>query len=299
MLKVSENPVQGPGAAESGESKDVMPPHPLTLDGSAVLHQMFRVRRAAWRALGESDRSAAVEEAIRVLGAMENHQEGGSAIFSQLGHKGDLMLVHFRSGFEALNAAELALAATRLHEFLEPTTSYVSVVELGLYDSTVKLYEELLADGVKPPDPAWKERVQERLKEQAAAMAPRLQAVVPPRRYLCFYPMDKKRGEHRNWYTVPIDERRRMMREHGMIGRRFSGRVQQVISGSIGFDDWEWGVDLFADDPLVFKQLIYEMRFDEASAVYALFGPFYIGLRFPASQLGVWLAGGELAYGPG
>ena len=73
-----------------------------------------------------------------------------------------------------------------------------------------------------------------------------------------------------------------MMREHGMIGRRYAGRVKQIISGSIGFDDWEWGVDLFADDPLVFKQLIYEMRFDEASAVYALFGPFYIGIRLPA-----------------
>ena len=93
-------------------------------------------------------------------------------------------------------------------------------------------------------------------------MAPRLDPPVPPHKYLCFYPMDKKRGEDRNWYTVPIDKRRDMMREHGMIGRRYTGRVKQIILGSIGFDDWEWGVDLFADDPLVFKQLIYEMRFD-------------------------------------
>ena len=97
-------------------------------------------------------------------------------------------------------------------------------------------------------------------------MAPRLNPPVPPHKYLCFYPMDKKRGEDRNWYTVPIGKRRDMMREHGMIGRRYAGRVKQIISGSIGFDDWEWGVDLFADDPLVFKQLIYEMRFDRASA---------------------------------
>ena len=103
--------------------------------------------------------------------------------------------------------------------------------------------------------------------------------------------MDKKRGEDRNWYTVDIRDRRRMMREHGMIGRRYAGRVKQIISGSIGFDDWEWGVDLFADDPLVFKQLIYEMRFDEASAVYALFGPFYIGIRLPAQGFEGWLCG--------
>ena len=86
--------------------------------------------------------------------------------------------------------------------------------------------------------------------------------------------MNKFRGETKNWYSEPIRERHRMMREHGMIGRHYAGRVTQIISGSIGFDDWEWGVDLFADDPLVFKKLVYEMRFDEASAVYGLFGTF-------------------------
>jgi chlorite dismutase len=80
-----------------------------------------------------------------------------------------------------------------------------------------------------------------------------------------------------------------MMKEHGLIGRRYAGEVRQIITGSIGFDDWEWGVDLFADEPLVFKKLIYEMRFDEVSAVYALFGVFYVGLRMPASGLGDFL----------
>ena len=103
--------------------------------------------------------------------------------------------------------------------------------------------------------------------------------------------MNKLRGETKNWYSEPIIERQRMMRDHGMIGRHYAGRVIQIISGSIGFDDWEWGVDLFADDPLVFKKLVYEMRFDEASAVYGLFGTFYVGLRFPAAQLGTLLEG--------
>ncbi len=293
------NPENRPGAPSGGVSHDAMPPHPLTLDGSAVLHQMFRLRWSAWRALQDAERSAITHEAVRTLRTLEDHPDGGSALFSQLGHKGDLLIVHFRSTFEALNTAELKIASLGLYDVLEPTTSYVSVVELGLYDSTVKLYEELLAEGIGPNDAAWKERAQARMDEQAGAMAPRLRPKVPPRRYLCFYPMDKKRGEQRNWYTVPIAERRRMMREHGMIGRRFAGRVQQIISGSIGFDDWEWGVDLFADDPLVFKQLIYEMRFDEASAVYALFGPFYIGIRLRASELASWLSGEEPAYGPG
>ncbi len=122
-------------------------------------------------------------------------------------------------------------------------------------------------------------------------MAPRLYPEIPPARYLCFYPMDRKRGETKNWYQEPMADRQRMMHEHGMIGRRYADSVRQIITGSIGFDDWEWGVDLFADDPLVFKRLIYEMRFDEVSAVYALFGSFYVGLRVPAAGLSDLLEG--------
>ena len=103
-------------------------------------------------------------------------------------------------------------------------------------------------------------------------MAPRLFPAIPDAKYLCFYPMDRQRGEDKNWYTVPFADRQRMMHEHGLIGRRYGDVVKQIISGSIGMDDWEWGVDLFAEDPVVFKKLIYEMRFDEVSAVYALFG---------------------------
>jgi chlorite dismutase len=102
--------------------------------------------------------------------------------------------------------------------------------------------------------------------------------------------MDRKRGEQKNWYQLPMAERQRQMAEHGEVGRRYAGKVKQIISGSIGFDDWEWGVDLFADDPVIFKQLIYEMRFDEVSAVYALFGSFFIGLRTPAAEVGHLLA---------
>ena len=285
-----EPPTANPsGATAERLVAPTMPPHPLTLDGSAVLHQVFRMRWPEWKALAGDRRAEIARQASLQFGAFESDAGGGSAVFSQLGHKGDLLLVHFRAGFEELNRVERVISSLALSDFLDQTTSYVSVVELGLYDSTVKLYEELIAEGIRPDDPRWAERVKARTEEQAGAMEPRLRPTVPPHKYLCFYPMDKKRGENHNWYTVPIVERRRMMREHGMIGRRFAGRVKQIISGSIGFDDWEWGVDLFADDPLVFKQLIYEMRFDEASALYALFGPFYIGIRLPGAQLATWL----------
>jgi chlorite dismutase len=101
--------------------------------------------------------------------------------------------------------------------------------------------------------------------------------------------MDRRRGEQRNWYQVPMPERQRQMQDHGEIGRRYAGKVRQIISGSIGLDDWEWGVDLFADDPVIFKKLIYEMRFDEVSAVYALFGTFFVGRRVAGIDIGTLL----------
>ncbi|HET6268053.1 MAG TPA: chlorite dismutase family protein, partial [Acidobacteriota bacterium] len=131
----------------------------------------------------------------------------------------------------------------------------------------------------------------EELAEQQSRMMGRLFPEIPRRRHVCFYPMNKKRGEDKNWYMEEYEQRSRMMLEHGIVGRNYTGRVTQIISGSIGFDDWEWGVDLFADDPLTFKKLIYEMRFDEASALYAEFGPFYIGLQFAPNQLGQLLEG--------
>jgi chlorite dismutase len=162
---------------------------------------------------------------------------------------------------------------------------------MGLYESTLKLYRALAERGVEPHSAEWTREVEETAARQKEAMRPRLYPEIPGSRYLCFYPMDRRRGEDKNWYTLPIEERQRQMEEHGAVGRRYGGKVRQIITGSIGFDDWEWGVDLFADDPLVFKKLIYEMRFDRVSALYALFGTFYIGLRCPVERVGELLEG--------
>jgi len=270
---------------ESKSGENNLPAVPLTLDGSYILHQMFRVRWSAWRALGASDQRGILERAVTRFKINEESKEQPSALFSLLGHKGDLMIVHFRRTLDELNDAELRVEHSRLHEFLEPTMSYVSVVELGLYEASVRLYQDLRARGLEPGTAGWQKEVENELTRQRSAAAPRLWPEIPLRRYLCFYPMNKLRGEVKNWYQEPIAKRHQMMREHGAIGRQYAGQVTQIISGSIGFDDWEWGVDLFADDPLVFKKLVYEMRFDIASAVYGLFGPFFVGLRFPAQHL--------------
>ena len=232
-----------------------------------------------------------VREAGDWLGAAEKGTAGQSGLFSLLGHKGDLMLVHFRQSFDELKQTELQIAQLRLSDYLEPTTSYLSVIELGLYESTIKSYKDLAERGIAPHSEEWNRGIAETLARQKEAMRPRLFPELPRHRYICFYPMDRKRGENKNWYMVPIEERARQMSDHGLVGRRYAGEVKQIITGSIGFDDWEWGVDLFAADPLVFKKLIYEMRFDEVSAVYALFGHFYVGLRCAAADLGKLLSG--------
>jgi len=268
-----------------------MPPVPLTIEGASVLHQMFHIRWRAWNALEDGPRKHILDEALPILDRMERNAGGQSALFSMIGHKGDLMILHYRSSFDELNQAELDIARTRLFDYLEPATSYLSVVELGLYESSIKVYQALADKGVPTFSDEWNAAIEETLERQREAMKPRLYPDMPDHRYICFYPMDRKRGEDKNWYRLPMAERQRQMHEHGMIGRRYAGTVRQIISGSIGFDDWEWGVDLFAEDPIIFKKLIYEMRFDEVSATYASFGHFYIGVRCHAGELPRLLSG--------
>jgi chlorite dismutase len=270
------------------------PPVPLTLEGSSLLHQFFRFDWKAWRACPAGVRERIAGEATAALKELERNSTDApvrTALYSQLGHKGDLILVHFRESLEALNQVELDLVQTELYDYMELRHSYVSVVELGLYESSRKTYEAAAAKGFEAYSPEWNAEIAASLQRGAEAMKPRLFPAVPEAKYMCFYPMDRKRGEHVNWYSVPFAERQRMMHLHGLIGRRYGDVVKQIISGSIGMDDWEWGVDLFAEDPVVFKKLIYEMRFDEVSAVYALFGQFFIGVRLPVEKFGSWLSG--------
>lgn len=271
-----------------------IPPHPLTLDGSGVLHQMFRFDWPAWRRAEKIERERALGEVTAILAPLEKGSEQGhpnqSAVFAQLGHKGDLLFIHYRDTIEDLACIERDIARTGFGGYLQPQHSYLSIVELGLYESSSKLYAQLAFEGIEPYSDPWQQRAQETMARQAAAMASRLYPAIPETKYVCFYPMDKRRGEQVNWYTAPMNDRARMMQDHGQIGRRFAGTVKQVISGSIGLDDWEWGVDLYADDPGVFKQLIYEMRFDDASALYGLFGAFFVGVRLHVADLPDWLA---------
>jgi hydrogen peroxide-dependent heme synthase len=262
-----------------------LPAMPLTLEGSWVMHQFFRLNRSVWNTLDTGRKKLMLRELGGLLAEWEGDEKFPSAIFTMFGHKADLMVIHFREHASELHHSEIRLADLSIGSLLEQVHSYVSVVELGLYESTVKNYRTLLDRGLVPHTEEWTAEIQAILGRQREAMAPRLFPTFPDRKYVCFYPMDRLRGEVNNWYSAPIEERQRMMHEHGMVGRRYADDVKQIITGSIGVDDWEWGVDLFADDPLVFKKLIYEMRFDEVSAKYAKFGQFFVGLRVPSAML--------------
>jgi chlorite dismutase len=239
-----------------------MPEAPGTLEGWYCEHDFRRLDWPRWKGLAAAEREAIAAEASAFLEDAEAHreaEEGASALYQIVGHKADLMLLHLRPRVEDLAALERAFAQTRLADFTTQPYSYVSITELGLY--------EISARGVleKPFEAPF---VRARLKPQ-----------VPPVPYMTFYPMNKTRAGQDNWYMLPIEERRAMMKSHGTIGHKYAGKVQQMITGSVGLDDWEWGVTLFSDDPLQFKKLVYEMRFDEASARFAQFGPFLLGIR--------------------
>lgn len=268
-----------------------LPAVPLTIEGSWVMHQLFRFERPAWNNLDTFQKRKCLKELSVHIKEWEADEKFPSAIFTMFGHKADLMIVHFRPDAADLHQAELDVSRLAISTVLRQVHSYTSVVELGLYESSIKTYKALLDRGLTPHSEEWNAEIAATLERQREAMAPRLFPTFPDRKYICFYPMDRLRGEKENWYLEPIEERQRMMHEHGMIGRRYADDVKQIITGSIGLDDWEWGVDLFADDPLVFKRLIYEMRFDEVSAKYAKFGQFFIGVRVPGFALEQFLIG--------
>lgn len=268
------------------------PDVPESLEGWWILHRMFAFDRRGWALVPPDEQERIAGEATDFFSSLKGG-DGDLGLAQILGHKADLMLTHYAKSYDGLAEVQTDVDQLELRDYIEPRDSYVSVLELGLYDATAKIHATLQERDLKPHSTEWNAAFDELLAEQEKnpRNAERLWAPIPPRRYVCFYPMDKKRAQGENWYTLPYAERAKMMVDHGKIGRTFHGLVTQVISGSVGFDDFEWGVDLYADDPLVFKKLIYEMRFDEASARYAVFGSFWSGLQFSIAGLPRFLAG--------
>jgi peroxiredoxin len=247
----------------------VVPTAPETLDGWFVFHDFRTIRRHAWYALQPQQRrlfAAGVAKFYEDALAAESRHLGSSAVYRVIGHKADLLFLHVRPSVEAISEIESDFDRLDFASFCERPYSYLSVVELSTHGS----------QGKSP--------------ELAESLRDRLEPNVPRARYLSFYPMSKLRDPADNWYMLDAEARRDLMRSHGQIGRKYQGSVRQIISGSMGLDDWEWGVDLFSDDALQFKKIVYEMRFDEVSARFGLFGPFFVGVRLEPDALEAYLS---------
>lgn len=244
---------------------------PHTLDGWYVYHEFRSIRWDKWKALSAAQKQVILREWSHFADEQRKVQaerQGSYGQFVIAGGKADLLIIHMRPTIEALSDLKAQMARTRLFDMSESTYSYISVVELGGYNAR---------PGVDI--------------EQDEALQARLKPEMPTHSHVCFYPMNKRRLGADNWFMLSEEERREFMKAHGMIGRQYAGIVKQIISGSVGLDDWEWGVTLFANDPLQFKKLVYEMRFDESSARFAEFGPFYVGHQVDDAALGAWLTG--------
>jgi chlorite dismutase len=266
---------------------------PESLEGWWILHRMFAFDRRAWDALPEKRRNKYAGHAADLVDHLKGSDEGDVGLTQIVGHKGDLMLTHYARSFDGLAYAQTLVDKLELREFLLPRGSYVSVLELGLYDATGKIHAELNQRGLAPQSPEWIAGFDELVRKQSESpyIGPRLWARIPSRRYQCFHPFSKRRGEVQNWYILGFEARAKMTSEHGGVARSYHGRVTEVVSGSAGFDDFEWGMDLYADDPIVFKKLLNEMRFGESIGRYGEFGPFWAGLQFSPGELPAFLDG--------
>ena len=248
----------------SAESPIVHPPE--TLEGWYALHQIFR------------GAPKSVSKKISALSPADAN-EGWTIAVNLIGSAADLMVIHFRATLDAIGEAQANVAGI-LGGKSDLSYSFLSVTEAGLYHVTAELARGAAARGGKVGDEGYALALAERAKAQLESphvrsrLYPPLPSNMP---YVCFYPMSKRRDAGQNWYTLSLEERSRLMGAHGMTGRKYAGKVQQIITGAIGLDAWEWGVTLFAADPLQFKKLVTEMRFDEVSAKYAEFGDFYVG----------------------
>jgi len=250
---------------------------PRTEEGWFSLHDFRSIDWDAWRAAPERERRRAVEEGsafLRRREAVADADAGESGLFSVLGHKADLLCLHFRPTLDGLSTIERRFEDTALAKFTEQTTSYLSVTEVSGYVSD---------DYFENPD-----AVSEGTRRYIEG---KLTPEIPDDEYVCFYPMSKRRGAEYNWYDLSFEERAELMAGHGEVGKEYAGKITQVIASSVGLDAHEWGVTLFGADPTDIKDIVYEMRFDPASSRYGEFGDFYVGRRFPPRDLDAFLAG--------
>jgi chlorite dismutase len=259
--------------------------------GWPVLHLYYRIDRRAWRSLANAERQAAITEVSDWMSTLA--AEEGMQLVPMAGvTKSDLGIVAVHPDLWRLQQLTQEIAATAFGACLQPVYQFLSLSEASEYITSEMDWARLLIEEQKldPASPEFATRFAQLRKRTAmyaeSRLHPQLPADYP---VVCFYPMAKARRDRDNWFLLGFEERKQLMIQHGHSGRRFADRVTQLITTCTGIDDWEWGVTLFAKDLKAIRDIVYELRYDEASARYGLFGPFYIGIKFRPEHLGVVL----------
>jgi chlorite dismutase len=255
-------------------------------EGWHCSHLYYRFDRAALKGLSDAER---VEGRTDFLKALDPGAAGAPARLQTSlvsGHKADFGLMVLDPDPLVIDGVHQRLMSGPLGVALEPTYSFVSVTEVSEYVPTVEQYgKRLVEEGEDPNGPAYAAKLKAYESREVMMRTQRLTPDLPPWPNTCFYPMNKKRKVGENWFLLDFETRSKLMAEHGRTGMTFGGKVTQLITVSVGFDDWEWGVTLWSRTPEFLKDIVYRMRFDEASARYAEFGPFYVSYVMSPAQL--------------
>lgn len=254
-------------------------------EGWHCLHLYYRVEHGQWQLLTREEQNAAktnLSALVQEVRAMDSTQLLTLGIVTP---KADIGFMLITPDLQNANKIEKRLSLSLGADVLTPSYSYLSLTEESEYISTEAEYIETLDPEAKA-DPAKLDQAlatfRDRIKHYREY---RVYPTLPDWPVICFYNMSKRRGETHNWYSLPYDERRKMMKGHAAVGREYAGKVKQLITGSTGLDDAEWGVTLFARDTFQIKSIVYKMRFDRVSSDYADFGEFFIGIQLPLNEL--------------
>jgi peroxiredoxin len=252
-----------------------------TYEGLFVVHLFLNINAKAWNQCSRKAQEEGLERFTNLLRHFnEGHQQQAKLIL--MGGKADLGLMLLGPDRVVLLQMERELMMALGDDILHRVYSYFSMTETSEYTTSEDEYrKELLSQGLEAGTESFEKELAIRLDRLKSYTQDRLYPRLPDWRFFCFYPMSKRRLPGANWYELAFEERKALMKGHAMIGRKYSGKVLQLVSGSIGLDDWEWGVTLFAHDAREVKAIVTEMRYDMTSARYAEFGSFYTGIQAP------------------
>jgi peroxiredoxin len=259
-----------------------MPQTPIIpQEGWIVQHLFYHVDHGYWAALTESEKAERKSRFESTLATIRSHPKTQLLAFSMVGSKADLGFMLLTPDLQDANRFDKELALALGPDVLSPAYSYLSMTEWTEYSETEEEASARIqkTEGLEPGSEAFEKRLAEWKGHMSKYYNDRLYPNMPDWQVMCFYPMNKSRAVGANWYTQEFADRRELMSGHARTGRKFSGKVRQLITGSTGLDSHEWGVTLFAHDIFQIKTIVYEMRWDKVSAVYAEFGDFYIGIQ--------------------